>query len=130
VNWIDANGVALRYELSGAGPRLLVLIHEMGGSLESWDLVLPYLTDRRRVLRYDVRGAGLSEKIRGTLAIDDAVDDLGALLDALDIGGPVAIAGCAVGAAIAVWRARRRPRCDGAGDRNTARAAGRDAGIR
>jgi pimeloyl-ACP methyl ester carboxylesterase len=107
VNWIDVNGVALRYELSGSGPRLLVLIHEMGGSLESWDLVLPYLTERRRVLRYDVRGAGLSEKIRGTLAIDDAVDDLGALLDALDSAVPAAVAGCAVGAAIAIRAASR-----------------------
>jgi len=107
VNWIDVNGVAMRYELSGSDRRLLVLIHEMGGALESWDLVLPALVERRRVLRYDVRGAGLSEKIRGTLSIDDAADDLVALLDALDIPGPVAVAGCAVGAAIAIRAAAR-----------------------
>ena len=37
MNFIEVNGVGLRYELSGRGDRTVVLIHEMGGSLESWD---------------------------------------------------------------------------------------------
>ena len=61
MNFIEVNGTALRYELSGAGAITLVLIHEMGGTLESWDFVLPMLSPKRRVLRYDTRGAGLSE---------------------------------------------------------------------
>ena len=32
MNFIEVNGVGLRYELSGSGERTLVLIHEMGGS--------------------------------------------------------------------------------------------------
>ena len=90
--FIEVNGVGLRYELSGRGERTLVLIHEMGGSLESWDEVAPVLAANRRVLRYDTRGAGLSEKVRGALCIDTMVDDLGALLDALGIAGKVALA--------------------------------------
>ena len=39
MNFIEVNGTALRYELSGSGASTLVLIHEMGGTLESWDLV-------------------------------------------------------------------------------------------
>jgi 3-oxoadipate enol-lactonase len=35
VNFIGASGVGIRYELSGAGDRTLVLAHEMAGSLES-----------------------------------------------------------------------------------------------
>ena len=31
----DVNGAALRYELSGRGPGAIVLVHEMGGTLES-----------------------------------------------------------------------------------------------
>ena len=109
MNFIEANGVGLRYELSGSGERTVVLIHEMGGSLESWDEVAPRLAASRRVLRYDTRGAGLSEKVRGALSIDTMVDDLAALMDALGITGKVALAGIAVGGAIALHAAARLP---------------------
>jgi 3-oxoadipate enol-lactonase len=109
MNFIDVNGAGLRYELSGTGERTVVLIHEMGGSLESWDAVAPVLARSRRVLRYDTRGAGLSEKARGTLSIDTMVDDLAALLDALGITDKVALAGVAVGGAIALHAAVRLP---------------------
>src|SRR5256885_5514417 len=109
MNFIEANGVGLRYELSGNGTRTVVLIHEMGGSLESWDQVLPRLAASRRVLRYDTRGAGLSEKVRGALSIDTMVDDLAALMDALGVTGKVALAGIAVGGAIALHAAARLP---------------------
>ena len=65
MNFIEVNGTALRYELSGNGGSTLVLIHEMGGTLESWDLVRFRLAGKRRVLRYDTRGAGLSQKVSG-----------------------------------------------------------------
>src|SRR4030081_2661645 len=81
------------------------LLHEMGGTIESWDLVAPMLSTKRRVLRYETRGAGLSQKIRPPLAIDSMVDDLVALLDTLDIAGKVALAGIAVGGAIALHTA-------------------------
>src|SRR5258706_578459 len=58
MNFVEVNGVGLRCELTGGGNRTVVLIHEMGGSLESWDEVAPRLAASRRVLRYDTRGAG------------------------------------------------------------------------
>jgi 3-oxoadipate enol-lactonase len=109
MDFIEVNSTALRYDLSGSGATTLVLIHEMGGTLESWDLVLPMLSARRRVLRYDTRGAGLSQKVRGTLSIDTMMDDLVALLDALQITGPIVLAGIAVGGAIALHAAARFP---------------------
>jgi 3-oxoadipate enol-lactonase len=108
MNWIEVNGTGLRYELSGGGPTTLVLIHEMGGTLDSWDQGLGTLNNGRQVLRYDTRGAGLSEKINGVVTWNDMANDLKALLDALNIG-KVAIAGIAVGAAIAVHFAVRNP---------------------
>src|ERR1700738_2493334 len=102
MQFIDVNGAALRCELSGSGASTVVLVHEMGGTLESWDGVAPKLAARRRVLRYDTRGAGLSEKVRGALTFDTMADDLVALLDALAIAGKVAIAGVAVGGGIAL----------------------------
>src|SRR3954451_23362065 len=83
MNWIEVNGTSLRYELSGSGPSTLVLVHEMGGTLDSWEQTLLPLNNSRRVLRYDTRGAGLSEKIQAAVTWNDMADDLKALLDAV-----------------------------------------------
>src|SRR5437762_2085218 len=102
MDFVEVNGTALRCELSGRGAATLVLIHEMGGTLESWDHVAPLLSPKRNILRYDTRGAGLSQKVRGPLSLDTMADDLVALLDKLGIAGKVALAGMAVGGAIAL----------------------------
>jgi 3-oxoadipate enol-lactonase len=109
MDFVETNGIGLRYELSGRGERTLVLVHEMGGSLESWDDVVPRFTGSRRVLRYDTRGAGLSQKARGELTLDTMADDIAALLDTLAITGKVAIAAVALGGAIALHFAARYP---------------------
>jgi len=109
MNWIEVNGTSLRYELSGEGPSTLVLIHEMGGSLDSWDQGLHSLNNGRKVLRYDTRGAGGSEKLRAPVTWNDMADDLKALLDALNINGKVGLAGIAVGGAIGMHFAVRYP---------------------
>lgn len=109
MEFIEVNGVGLRCELTGKGDHTVVLVHEMGGSLESWDDVAPRLAQSRRVLRYDTRGAGLSQKVRGELGLDTMADDIAGLLDALGIGGKVALAGIAVGGAIALHFAARHP---------------------
>ncbi|MDR3536417.1 MAG: alpha/beta fold hydrolase [Acetobacteraceae bacterium] len=109
MNWIEVNGTSLRYDVQGSGKSTLVLVHEMGGTLESWDQVVPALTHVRQVLRYDTRGAGQSEKIGGPVTWTDMAEDLKALLDAVGITGRVALAGIAVGAAIAAHFAVRYP---------------------
>jgi pimeloyl-ACP methyl ester carboxylesterase len=105
--FIEVNGAAIRYALSGKGSQTLVLLHELGGSLESWNGLVPLLPENLKVLRADMRGAGMSEKVRGTLDIDLVCDDMVALLDALGITGKVILAGAAVGGAIAVHFAFR-----------------------
>jgi 3-oxoadipate enol-lactonase len=109
MEFAEVNGVGLRYALSGKGERTLVLVHEMGGSLESWEDSGRRFAESRRVLRYDCRGAGLSQKVRGELAIDTMADDIAALLDHTGIIGKVALAGVAVGGAIALHFAARYP---------------------
>jgi 3-oxoadipate enol-lactonase len=121
MDFIELNGTALRYELSGKGDRTLVLVHEMGGSLESWDDLVPRFAGSRRVLRYDMRGAGLSQKARGQLGVDTMADDIAGLLDALGIKGKVALAAVALGGAIALHFAARHP------ERTSAVAAGSPA---
>jgi 3-oxoadipate enol-lactonase len=109
MDFVEANGVGLRCEVTGGGERTLVLVHEMGGSLESWDDIAPRFAKSRRVLRYDTRGAGLSQKVRGELTFDTMADDIAALLDHYGIAGKVSLAGIAVGGAIALHFAARHP---------------------
>ncbi|WP_316860211.1 alpha/beta hydrolase [uncultured Cohaesibacter sp.] len=107
--FLDLDRIALRYADEGDGEKTLLLIHEMGGSLESWDYLVPLLTPHYRVIRYDCRGAGLSEKPRSPFTIFDFTADAIGLLDALGIEGPVIPVGCAVGAATALHMAAIHP---------------------
>src|SRR5690349_16772099 len=106
--YIEVNGAAIRYALSSNGPQTLVLFHELGGSLESWNELVPLLPESLTVLRADMRGAGMSEKVSGTLDFGVICDDMVALLDALGITGKVIAGGAAVGGAIAVHFAIRQ----------------------
>jgi pimeloyl-ACP methyl ester carboxylesterase len=110
MSFAEINGAACRYALAGQGAGTLVLIHELGGSLNSWDAMLPLLPPTLRVLRYDLRGAGMSEKARGTNSLDALADDLAALLDHVGADGPVVVMAAAMGAAVAVRFASRHAR--------------------
>lgn len=108
MNWVEVNGVGLRYELSGAADKTVLLIHELGGSIESFDEAAVLLGERMRTLRLDLRGFGRSEKIRGPVALADLVADIVALLDHLGIE-QVYAAGAAFGGGLALALAAREP---------------------
>ena len=78
--WTTANGISINYQLAGQSGPVVVLLHEMGGTLDSWDAVAPGLAETYRVLRYDQRGAGLTEKVRQEYSNEDAVNDLEGVL--------------------------------------------------
>ncbi|WP_454620339.1 alpha/beta fold hydrolase [Bradyrhizobium cenepequi] len=109
MNWIEVNGAGTRYALDGEGAIPLVLIHEMGGAMESWEPLLPEVAEGRPVLRYDMRGFGDATKLRGTAAMDELVADLVALLGALGIERPVDLCGMAMGGAVALHVAAWHP---------------------
>jgi 3-oxoadipate enol-lactonase len=75
---MDANGISIHYEVAGSGPSV-VLLHEMGGTLASWDGIFSGLSGRYRTLRYDQRGAGLTEKVRN-ITTEILLADLEAVL--------------------------------------------------
>lgn len=96
------------YELTGSGPPL-VLVH--GGFVDNrmWDAQVADFAPGYRVLRYDLRGNGLSgpsEKRRYTLELFS--DDLKRLLDALELG-QVSLCGLSFGGMIAQAFAARYP---------------------
>src|SRR5690554_4034259 len=107
--WMEVNDCAIRYEFrQGQGP-VYVLMHEMGGTLESWTETLSHFPESAQVLRYDQRGFGLSEKIVDEVSIEQHIQDLAVLLDKLGITEPVVLAGVAVGAGIAIGFTARYP---------------------
>jgi 3-oxoadipate enol-lactonase len=105
----DYPDISLHYGVSGSGPRSLVLIHELAGTMESFDRVVPGLEADFRILRADQRGAGLSEKVRRPFGLDDLVADTLALLQTSGLAPPYYLAGIASGAAIAAAFALRHP---------------------
>jgi 3-oxoadipate enol-lactonase len=110
--WIDANGVSIRYDIAGSGP-VVVLLHEMGGTLESWDGIVPALSRTFCTLRYDQRGAGLSEKVRQPFTNEMLVDDLEAVLDGLKLTPPFHFVTVAAATAQALVFMQRHPQAIG-----------------
>ena len=107
--FMTANGISIHYELAGSGP-VVVLMHEMGGTLDSWDGIAPHLSTKFRTLRYDQRGAGLSEKVRQPFSNETLVDDLAALIDGLQLKTPFHFVTVAAATAQALLYMQRRPR--------------------
>lgn len=77
------DGMRLHYELAGERGPLVVLTHGLGGRLEFFDAHVEALTRSYRVLRWDLRGAGRSEKPPGTYSPMLFSSDLAGLLDHL-----------------------------------------------
>ena len=107
--FVDADGVSIHYALAGEGPDAVVLLHEMGGTLESWDEIAPSLSQSHKVLRYDQRGAGWSEKVRTSYDLELNVSDLEALLSVLNVEGRIHVVAIAASAAVALSFAERHP---------------------
>jgi 3-oxoadipate enol-lactonase len=106
--YIDTGAVTLFFEEAGSGGTPVLLLHELGGSSESWRAVIPLLAADRRVIAVDLRCAGRSEKPPGGFALADAADDLETMLRALDIGR-VDVIGAALGSLVGALLAVRHP---------------------
>jgi (E)-2-((N-methylformamido)methylene)succinate hydrolase len=78
---VEYEGYGIKYEVSGSGEHV-TLVHGVGSSLRSWDPIVARLGNGYRILRYDTRGHGASEKPPGPYSLNDYVGELRALLDA------------------------------------------------
>jgi 3-oxoadipate enol-lactonase len=102
--------VKLRYTVDGTAGPSLVLLHELGGSMDSWDGVVPTFEKDFRVLRYDLRGAGQSEVPANEYSVENG--HLVDLLDLLKVTGlkpPYHFAGAAAGSMVAMAFALKNP---------------------
>jgi pimeloyl-ACP methyl ester carboxylesterase len=111
--WVtSADGVRLAVHESGnpAGP-VLVAVHGYPDNHTVWDGVAAELGDEFRVIAYDVRGAGASDKptSRAAYRMERLADDLYAVLDAVSPDAPVHLLGHDWGS-IQLWEPLSQPR--------------------
>jgi 3-oxoadipate enol-lactonase len=96
--------MTLPHWVDGDGPPV-VLVHAGVADHRMWEPLVPLLTDRHRVVRYDLRGFGEAPAPSQEFS---ASDDLAELLDALEIDR-AALVGCSNGGRVALQFAIERP---------------------
>jgi 3-oxoadipate enol-lactonase len=87
--------------MTGAtGKPALVLANSLGSDLHIWDEVAERLSAYFRIVRYDIRGHGLSEASPPPYSARDLSEDIVALMDLLEINQTI-LCGVSVGGIIA-----------------------------
>jgi pimeloyl-ACP methyl ester carboxylesterase len=107
------DGLRLAYATMGQGPALVRAQHfltHLEFDLESpvWRPWLAELSRDRRLVRYDGRGCGLSDRSSAPLSLDTWVADLEAVVDAAGLER-FALFGCSQGCAVSLTYAVRHP---------------------
>lgn len=95
------NGININYEEHGSGAPVF-LIGGLGSTIESWDDQVAVYSKHFRVIVFDNRGSGLSDKPAEPYSTEDMADDTAALADFLGIAG-ASFVGKSMGGMIAQW---------------------------
>ncbi|WP_108482401.1 3-oxoadipate enol-lactonase [Oceaniglobus ichthyenteri] len=106
---ISANGVTLHVQTGGnpAGAPVL-FANSLGTDLRLWDALIALLPPDLRLIRYDMRGHGLSGCPDGPYTMDDLTADAEALIETLELGA-VTFVGLSIGGMVGQSLAARRP---------------------
>jgi 3-oxoadipate enol-lactonase/4-carboxymuconolactone decarboxylase len=103
------DGLNVFYRLEGVADRpVVVLSHSLGLDHGMWDLQMPALLRRCRVLRYDTRGHGATDAPDGDYTVDQLGRDALALIDRLEFDR-VAWVGVSLGGFVGQWIAAHAP---------------------
>ena len=103
------NSIRLHYQDTGPRDGLpLVFGNSLGTDFRIWDAVLPHLPEGLRIVRYDMRGHGLSDAPEGDYWMGDLVADAADLIDHLGLANAVFV-GLSIGGAVAQGLAAERP---------------------
>ncbi len=105
---MDLGDIALNVEESGdpqGAP--LMFANSLGTDLRLWDPILDLLPKGLRIIRYDMRGHGLSDAPEGPYKMGALVSDAEKILDALDVR-ECAFVGLSIGGMVAQGLAVKR----------------------
>ncbi|MGA8022930.1 MAG: 3-oxoadipate enol-lactonase [Candidatus Acidiferrales bacterium] len=101
--FIDANGTRFNYQIDGpVRAPVIVFSNSLGTTLSMWDSQVPALSQKFRVVRYDMRGHGLTTVTPGPYTIEGLARDVVGLLDALKIER-AHFCGISIGGALGQW---------------------------
>jgi len=91
--FIERDGVKVRYEVHGDAATTILFIPGWGLPGRSWKAQVPYLSRHFRVITYDPRGTGLSDRPLGTdpYALAEHVADAIAILDDVGVASTVIV---------------------------------------
>ena len=105
--YAKVNGITLNYEIHGDGEPV-VLIGGLGSQLHSWATQVPVYSQHYKVVVFDNRGAGKSDKPEAGYSTQDMAKDTASLMDELGIER-AHIVGKSMGGMIGQWLAIDHP---------------------
>ena len=83
-SYAEVNGIKICYEIKGEGEPLL-LVHGFSDRKEHWRAQYDALSEHFKVIRFDNRGAGKSDRPDVVYSMEVLANDINGLLDYLDI---------------------------------------------
>ncbi|MEH3132611.1 MAG: alpha/beta fold hydrolase [Mycolicibacterium neoaurum] len=99
--FVEIHGVRQAVVDQGDGDEVLLLIHGMAGSAETWRAILPQLAKKYRVIAPDLLGHGQSSKPRTDYSLGAFAVGLRDLLDELGVGSATVV-GHSLGGGVAM----------------------------
>lgn len=107
--FVDVHGLATHVAVDGPpGAPALLLIHSLGTQLHVWDAQVERLARGFRVVRFDLRGHGLTELASAPYTLDELAGDALGVLDACGIA-TAHVGGVSIGGMVAQAIAARAP---------------------
>ncbi len=107
--YLNQNGTGIYYEVAGIGPEIL-LVNGLGGDTRFWAPLVACLQKSFRVLVYDMRCAGRSDKPDAPFSIEDLAGEAHELLRHT-CRGKACILGFSMGGMVAMKLAAGHPDC-------------------
>ena len=105
--YAEVNGINIYYETHGEGYPV-VLISGLGSQGQSWDTQVPIYSKHYKVVVFDNRGAGKTDKPSSPYSTEQMADDTASLMEALLIER-AHVVGKSMGGMIAQWLAIKYP---------------------
>src|SRR4029079_6482571 len=111
---VASGGARVAYQVVGDGPTDLVCVPSMGSHVEVfWEepsvaRYLRRLASFSRLILFDKRGVGMSDRIQGVPTLEERIDDMRAVRDAVE-STPSSLFGMSEGGAIAALFATTYP---------------------